>query len=178
MVSVGSNLYSVPDATWKRVVEVHTLANEVRISEDGALIAAHPVLEGPPSVPGCSRGIGNSRGSAPDPGRDTPDVDPANRRYRRRPPARLLAGREPATIAKAVCKPIHLIDCPIGRAQKQRSSIQTPPIRQRTRLPQRGLPPLQNQAVLGYTLSASGLPESSQKSLRHNNFRYFAEIAG
>ena len=31
---------------WKRVVEVHTLADEVRIFEDGALIAAHPVLEG------------------------------------------------------------------------------------------------------------------------------------
>jgi hypothetical protein len=28
------------------VVEVHTLANEVQIFEDGSLIAAHPVLEG------------------------------------------------------------------------------------------------------------------------------------
>src|ERR1700752_3341279 len=46
MVSVGGNLYSVPDATRKRVVKVHTLADEVRIFEDGALIAAHPVLEG------------------------------------------------------------------------------------------------------------------------------------
>jgi len=46
MVSVGGNLYSVPDATRKRVVEVHTLADEVRIFEDGALVAAHPVLEG------------------------------------------------------------------------------------------------------------------------------------
>jgi transposase len=46
MVSVGGNLYSVPDATRKRVVEVHTLADEVRIFEDGVLIAAHPVLEG------------------------------------------------------------------------------------------------------------------------------------
>jgi hypothetical protein len=46
MVSVGGNLYSVPDATRKRVVEVHTLADEVRIFENGALIAAHPVLEG------------------------------------------------------------------------------------------------------------------------------------
>ena len=46
MVSVGGNLYSVPDATRKRVIEVHTLADEVRIFEDGALIAAHPVLEG------------------------------------------------------------------------------------------------------------------------------------
>jgi hypothetical protein len=46
MVSVGGNLYSVPDATRKRIVDVHTLANEVRIFEDGMLIAAHPVLEG------------------------------------------------------------------------------------------------------------------------------------
>ena len=46
MVSVGGNLYSVPDATRKRIVEVHTLADEVQIFEDGTLIAAHPVLEG------------------------------------------------------------------------------------------------------------------------------------
>lgn len=46
MVSVGGNFYSVPDATRRRVVEVHTLANEVQIYEEGALIAAHPVLEG------------------------------------------------------------------------------------------------------------------------------------
>jgi hypothetical protein len=46
MVSVGGNLYSVPDATRKRIVEVHTLANEAQIFEGGTLIAAHPVLEG------------------------------------------------------------------------------------------------------------------------------------
>ena len=47
MVSVGGNLYSVPDATRRRAVEVHTLADEVRrIFEDGVLIATHPVLEG------------------------------------------------------------------------------------------------------------------------------------
>jgi len=46
MVSVGGNLYSVPDATRRRAVEVHTLADEIRILEDGALIATHPVLEG------------------------------------------------------------------------------------------------------------------------------------
>jgi len=44
--SVGGNFYSVPDATRRRAVEVHTLAEEIRIFEDGALIAAHPVLEG------------------------------------------------------------------------------------------------------------------------------------
>lgn len=46
MVSVGGNAYSVPDATRSRLVEVHTLANEVQIVEDGTLIAVHPVLEG------------------------------------------------------------------------------------------------------------------------------------
>jgi hypothetical protein len=46
MVSVGGNFYSVPNATRRRTVEVHTLADEVRIFEDGALTATHPVLEG------------------------------------------------------------------------------------------------------------------------------------
>ena len=46
MVSVGGNFYSVPDFTRRRVVEVHTLAEEVRIFDEGVLIAAHPVLEG------------------------------------------------------------------------------------------------------------------------------------
>lgn len=46
MVSVGNNLYSVPDTTRRRVVEVHTLATEIQIFEDGRLIANHPVLEG------------------------------------------------------------------------------------------------------------------------------------
>ena len=46
MVSVGGNLYSVPDATRKRAVEVQNHPNEVRIFEGGILIAAHPVLDG------------------------------------------------------------------------------------------------------------------------------------
>jgi transposase len=46
MVSVGGNFYSVPDATRKRVVEVHSLADEIRIFEADRLIAVHPVLEG------------------------------------------------------------------------------------------------------------------------------------
>jgi hypothetical protein len=46
MVSVGGNFYSVPDATRRRTVEVNTLADEIRIFEDGSLIATHPVLEG------------------------------------------------------------------------------------------------------------------------------------
>lgn len=46
MVSVAGNLYSVPDATRKRLVEVQNHPKEVRIFEDGQLIASHPVLEG------------------------------------------------------------------------------------------------------------------------------------
>jgi transposase len=46
MVSVGGNLYSVPDLTRKRAVEVQLLAQEVRIFEGERQIAAHPVLEG------------------------------------------------------------------------------------------------------------------------------------
>lgn len=45
-MSVGGNLYSVPDCTRRRIVEVQTLANEIRILEDDKLIAVHPVLEG------------------------------------------------------------------------------------------------------------------------------------
>ena len=45
-VSVGGDPYSVPDATRKRVVEVQSHPKEVRIFEDGRLIAAHPPLEG------------------------------------------------------------------------------------------------------------------------------------
>jgi transposase len=46
MVSVGGNLYSVPDTTRRRVFDVHVLADEIRIFEDGALIATHAPLEG------------------------------------------------------------------------------------------------------------------------------------
>ncbi|MFN0067705.1 MAG: IS21 family transposase [Limisphaerales bacterium] len=46
MVSVGGNHYSVPDGTRRRTVEVHTLADEVRIFEAGKLVAVHGVLEG------------------------------------------------------------------------------------------------------------------------------------
>ena len=46
MISLGGNLYSVPNATRRRVVEVHSTTSEVRILEDGRLIAVHPVLEG------------------------------------------------------------------------------------------------------------------------------------
>jgi len=46
MVSVGGNLYSVPDATRRRVLEVHRCGDEIRIFEAGRLVAVHAVLEG------------------------------------------------------------------------------------------------------------------------------------
>jgi len=46
MVSVGGNLYSVPDTTRRRVLDVHVFADAIHIFEDGVLIAAHTPLEG------------------------------------------------------------------------------------------------------------------------------------
>lgn len=46
MIAVGGNFYSVPDTTRRRTLEVQHHATEVRIYEDGQLIACHPVLEG------------------------------------------------------------------------------------------------------------------------------------
>lgn len=46
MVSVAGNNYSVPDTTRKRLPEVQNHPHEVRIFEDGVLVASHPVLSG------------------------------------------------------------------------------------------------------------------------------------
>jgi len=46
MVSVDGNLHSVPDTTRRRPVEVHSTAHELRILEDGQVVAVHPVLDG------------------------------------------------------------------------------------------------------------------------------------
>lgn len=46
MIAVGGNFYSVPDTTRRRTLEVQHHATELRIYEDGELIACHPVLEG------------------------------------------------------------------------------------------------------------------------------------
>ncbi|MDF0544873.1 IS21 family transposase [Sphingobium sp. H39-3-25] len=46
MVAVAGNYYSVPDTTRRRVVEVQHHTHEVRIFEEGQLIAQHPVIEG------------------------------------------------------------------------------------------------------------------------------------
>jgi transposase len=45
-VSVGSNLYSVPDGTRRRVLDVEITPNQVRILEDARLIAVHALLHG------------------------------------------------------------------------------------------------------------------------------------
>ena len=45
LVSIGGNYYSVPDRT-RRIVEVHQLADRIRILDEGRLVATHPVLEG------------------------------------------------------------------------------------------------------------------------------------
>ena len=46
MISLAGNQYSVPDGVQKRVVEAHTLADEVRIFDAGQLIAIHRRLDG------------------------------------------------------------------------------------------------------------------------------------
>ncbi len=63
-VSVAGNLYSVPDTTRRRALEVHVLADQIRIYEAGELVACHLPLEG--------RGLTR--------------VDPAHRRPRSPPP--------------------------------------------------------------------------------------------
>ena len=45
LVAIGGNYYSVPDRT-RRLVEVHQLADEIRILDAGRLVARHPVMEG------------------------------------------------------------------------------------------------------------------------------------
>ena len=46
MVSISGNHYSVPDTTRRRKVEVQNHPTELRIYEDGSLIATHPILDG------------------------------------------------------------------------------------------------------------------------------------
>ena len=45
-VSVGGNYYSVPDGTRARLLEAESTAHQVRIHEDGKLIAVHALLHG------------------------------------------------------------------------------------------------------------------------------------
>ncbi|MEM7730199.1 MAG: hypothetical protein AAF311_13155 [Pseudomonadota bacterium] len=75
MISVDGNSYSVPDTTRRRVVEVQNHTDEVRLFEEGVLIARHPVLEGK-----------NQRW-----------IDPA---HRKAPPARQLTPRAPGVLLR------------------------------------------------------------------------------
>ena len=81
MVSVDGNLYSVPDRTRKRVLEVQHHPREIRIFEDGQLIARHPVLQGK-----------NQR-----------RVDPG---HRRRPPSTRHPGQLPPTVRSSLEMPV------------------------------------------------------------------------
>ena len=94
MVSVGGNLYSVPDTTRRRIFEVHVLADEVRIFEDGALVATHAPLEGRGEKrldPSHRKPVSSL---PPQPARRAPDPDP-RRRPCRSSLARLLRRRRP-----------------------------------------------------------------------------------
>jgi len=73
MVSVGGNLYSVPDGTRRRPVEVHLTVDEVHILDDGRRIATHPVLEGR----GRRRIAAGHRSLPPPPNSTTPRTDAA-----------------------------------------------------------------------------------------------------
>ena len=75
MVSVDGNYYSVPDTTRKRVVEVQNHTHEIRIFEDGRLIASHPVLEGR-----NQRRVDPAHRRAPPPRRPAPDKPSVARR--------------------------------------------------------------------------------------------------
>ena len=75
MVSVGGNLYSVPDAARKRVLEVQRHPAEVRIFEDRTLIARHPILEGR-----NRRRVDPGHRRPPPPRIDLPDLEEAPKR--------------------------------------------------------------------------------------------------
>jgi len=45
-ISYNGNDYSVPDGLARRAVEVHATLSEVRLLQDGRLVAVHPLLEG------------------------------------------------------------------------------------------------------------------------------------
>jgi transposase len=51
LVSIGGNYYSVPDRT-RRIVEVPQRPDQIRILDQGRLVAVHPVLEGRRQSPG------------------------------------------------------------------------------------------------------------------------------
>ncbi len=88
MVSVAGNLYSVPDTVKKRRVEVQHHPQEVRIYEEGQLIATHPVLEGK-----------NQR-----------QVDPRHRKTLPRTTQRRRGGKEPAKHSGVSQRPLEFYE--------------------------------------------------------------------
>ena len=77
MISVGGNTYSVPDTARRRVLEVHSMIDEIRILDAGVLIASHPPLQGRHQV----------------------RIDPAHRRPRPRPDD--TPGQAPVSLGRA-----------------------------------------------------------------------------
>lgn len=75
MISVGGNYYSVPDTARHRTLEVQHHATELRIFEEGQLIARHPVLEGK-----ARRRVDPAHRKAPPP---RPPLPPSPQRLRR-----------------------------------------------------------------------------------------------
>ncbi len=75
MISVGGNYYSVPDTARRRTLEVQHHATELRIFEEGQLIARHPVLEGK-----ARRRVDPAHRKAPPP---RPPLPPSPQRLRR-----------------------------------------------------------------------------------------------
>jgi transposase len=107
-VSVGGNLYSVPDGTRRRPVEVQVTAEEVHILEDGRVIAVHPILEGrgkrriaeghrtqPPPANSATPRTGGS-GTPPPPSGPAGGVTPRSLAIYEAVGRRLAAAAEPA----------------------------------------------------------------------------------
>ena len=97
MVSVGGNYYSVPDATRRRLVEVHSMADEIQIFEGDRLIARHPLLDGR-----RQRSLIEGHRRSARPGDQRPVIVPPGERVARRPLAVYEAiGRRLATATGA-----------------------------------------------------------------------------
>lgn len=88
MIGVGGNAYSVPDTSRRRVLEVHSMIDEIRILEGGVLIASHIPLQGAIRCASIPRIAGPGRSPAARRGRRR--LPRPRRGCRRTPIARLL----------------------------------------------------------------------------------------